>query len=71
MLSEYYNCSILSYQNIVNHPKRISNLKSFINQPYWKETNFPTQPSIGCKKSELNNKAIALNVLYALYNPEE
>ena len=32
----------LSYQNINNHPERISNIKLFINKYNWKEVSFPS-----------------------------
>ena len=31
----------LGYQNYKSHPERISNLKPFIDQCYWKEIDFP------------------------------
>ena len=35
------------------------------------KTNFPPQPSRDWKKFELNNKTIALNILFVPYNTEE
>ena len=53
----------MNYDEIKNHHQRVSKVKSFINQYDWNEINFPSQV-IDWKKFELNNKSIALNVLY-------
>ena len=47
----------------------ISNTEPFINQYNWIEINFPSHKK-DCKKFELNDKSIALNILYVLYNTE-
>ena len=60
----------LNHENIEKIPQRISKIKSFINQLDWKEINFPLDPSKDCKIFELNNKAIALNILFVPYNTE-
>ena len=46
----------LNYDRIEKHPERLNNVKPFINQYDWTDW----------KKFELNNKSIALNVLYVL-----
>ena len=48
---------------IENHPERVNNVKPFINQHDWSEINLPSHFG-DWKKFELNNKSIALNVLY-------
>ena len=53
----------LNYQTIEKHLERISKLKPYINKYNWKRMNFSTT-SKDWKKFELNNKTIALNVLY-------
>ena len=53
----------LNNQTIDNHPERISNIKPFIDQCYWKDINFPSGIR-DCEKFERNNN-IALNILYA------
>ena len=60
----------LNYQNIKNNPERISKTKSFINQFDWKEIEFPSDPK-DWKKFELNNKTIALNILFVPYDTKE
>ena len=60
----------LHYQNIKNNQERISEIKPFIDQYNWKEINFPS-PRRAWKRFESNNKSVALNILYVLYNAEE
>ena len=54
----------LNQQKIDNHPERISNLKSYINDYNWQGLEFPTQ-SRDWEKFEKNDKSIALNILFA------
>ena len=60
----------LNYQNIDCHPERISKIKLFINNYNWKDIEFPSH-SKDWRKFECNNKAIALNILFVLYNTKE
>ena len=60
----------LNLEQIKNHPERISKIKPVINQYNWKEIDFPSHKK-DWKKFELNNKSIALNILYVPYNTEE
>ena len=60
----------LNYEQIKDHPERISNIKLFIDQYNWKEIDFPSH-SKDWKKFELNNKSIALNILYVPHNTEK
>ena len=53
----------LNYDRIENHPERSNNVKTFINQYDWTDINFPSHAG-DWKKFELNNKSIALNILY-------
>ena len=39
---QYALTAALNYLNSKSHPERVSNLKPFINQYDWKETNFPS-----------------------------
>ena len=54
----------LNYDRIENCLERVSKVKRFINQYDWSEINFPFHDD-DWKKFELNNKFIAINVLYA------
>ena len=53
----------LSYDEIKKHHQRVNKVKSFIDQYNWKDINFPSHVD-DWKKCELNNKSVALNVLY-------
>ena len=59
----------LIYQNIKKNPERISKIKRFIDQYNWKKISFPSHQK-DWKKFELNNKSIALNILYVPHNNE-
>ena len=60
----------LNYEQIKDHPERISNIKTFIDQYNWKEIDFPSHGK-DWKKFESNNKSIALNILYVPHNSEK
>ena len=57
------NAIALNYDEIGNHHQRVNKVKRFIDQYNWKDINFPSHFD-DWKKFELNNKSIALNVLY-------
>ena len=56
----------LNRQDIKDKPERIYNLKPFINNYNWKDTEFPLH-SKDWRKFECNNKTIALNILFVPY----
>ena len=60
----------MNHQNFNHNPERISKLESFINNYNWTDIEFPSH-SKDWRKSECNNKAIALNILYVPYNTKE
>ena len=60
----------LNHKQIKSHSERISNLKPFINQYDWKKIDFPSNPPEDWKRFELNNKTIALNILFVVCNTE-
>ena len=53
----------LNYDKIRKNYQRISRVKKFINQYDWRGINFPSHVG-DWKKFELNNRSVALNVLY-------
>ena len=59
----------LNYQTIEKRSTKNIKMKPYINKYNWKGINFPTT-SKDWKKFELNNKTIALNVLYMPCNPK-
>ena len=60
----------LNYHNIKKDPQRILKIKPFIIQCDWKELEFPSHQK-DWKKFELNNKTIALNILFVPYSTEK
>ena len=60
----------LSYEQIKDHPERISKIKPFTDKYNWKEIDFPSH-SKDWKKFESNNKSTALNILYVPHNTEK
>ena len=60
----------LNYEQIKIHPETISNIKPFIDQYNWNNTEFRSHKK-DWKKFESNNKSIALNILYVPYNTEK
>ena len=60
----------LSYEQIKKRSSKISKIRLFVDQYNWKEISFPSHKK-DWKKFELNNKPIALNILYVPHNTEE
>ena len=69
MLSVYCNCGIKLKPNYKGSTKDKNN-KPFIDQYNWEEIDLSSHKK-DWKKFELNNKSIALNILYVLHNAEE
>ena len=67
---QYTFSAALNYQNIKCHPERVSNIQLFIGQYNWKEIDFPSEGR-HWTKFELNNKSIALNILFVPYKIEK
>ena len=67
---QYVLTVALNYEQIKNHPERISKITPFIDQYNWKEIDFPSH-SKDWKNFESNNKLIALNILYVPHNTKE
>ena len=67
---QYAITAALNHHNIDHHPERISKLGPFINTYNWKDIEFPSH-SKDWRKFECNDKTIALNILYVLYNTKE
>ena len=60
----------LNYEQIKDHPERISKNKPFIDKYNWKEIDFSSHGK-DWKKFESNNKSVALNILYVPHNTEK
>ena len=59
----------LNFDNINNHPEKISKIRPFIDQYNWKDIELPPN-SKDWKKFELNNK-VALNILHIPHNTKK
>ena len=59
----------LNYQKIETNPETISNIAPYVDWYKWEGIEFPVAPK-DWKKIVQNNKTIALNVLFVLYNTE-
>ena len=57
----------LNHEYVKKDPQRITKARSFIDQFDWNEIEFPSYQK-DWKKFELNNKTIALNVLFIPHN---
>ena len=66
---QYAATLALNFDNINNHPEKISKIRPFIDQYNWKDIDFPAT-SKDWKKFELNNK-VALNILFVPHNTEK
>ena len=60
----------LNHQYTKKDPQRITKIKPFIDQYDWSEIEFPSHQK-DWKKFELNNKTIALNVLFIPYDAKQ
>ena len=63
---QYAATLALNFDNINNHPEKLSKIRPFIDQCNWKDIDFPPTNK-DWKKLELNNK-VALNILYIPHN---
>ena len=70
MLSVCLNRCIKLSKTLKKNSRRISKIKLFINQYDCKKIDFTSEKK-DWKNFELNNKTIALNILFAPYNTEE
>ena len=63
---QYAATLALNFDNINNHPEKISKIRPFIDQYNWKDIDFPAA-SKDWKKFELNNK-VTSNILFVPHN---
>ena len=66
---QYAATLALNFDNIDNHPERISKIKSFINKYNWEDIDFPST-SKDWKKFESKSE-VALNILYIPHNTKK
>ena len=67
---QYAAALALNFNNIDKHPQSISKIKPFIDNYNWNDINFPTAKK-DWNKFELNNKDVALNILYVPFNTKK
>ena len=67
---QYATTLALKFNNIDKHPQRISKIKPFIDNYNWNDINFPTAKK-DWNKFEVNNKDVALNILYVPFNTKK
>ena len=66
---QYAATLALNFDNINNHPEKISKIRPFIDQYNWKDIDFPAT-SKDWTKFELNNK-VALKILFVPHNTKK
>ena len=67
---QYAATLALNFDDIDRNPQRISKVKPFINNYKWNDINFPATKK-DWNKFELNNKNVALNILYVPFNTKK
>ena len=67
---QYAATLALNFNNINRNPQRISKIKPVINNYKWNDINFPATKK-DWNKFEVDNKNIALNILYVPYNTKK
>ena len=67
---QYATTLALNFNNIDKHHQRISKIKPFVDNYNWNDINFPAAKK-DWNKFELNNKNVALNILYVPFNTKK
>ena len=68
---QYAATLALNFDKVTSHPERITKkIKSFINKYNWNDINFPAKRK-DWNRFEVNNKNVALNILYVPFNTEK
>ena len=67
---QYAATLALNINSIDKHPQRISKINPLINNYNWKDINFPAAKK-DWNKFEINNKNVALNILYVPFNTKK
>ena len=67
---QYATTLALNFNNINEDPQRISKIKPFIDNYNWNDINFPAAKK-DWNKFEVNNKNVALNILYVPFNTKK
>ena len=67
---QYATTLALNFNNIDKHHQRTSKIKPFIDNYNWNDINFPAAKK-DWNKFEVNNKNVALNILYVPFNTKK
>ena len=67
---QYATTLALNFNKIDRNPQRISKFKTFIDNNNWNDINFSTARK-DWNKFEVNNKDVALNILYVPFNTKK
>ena len=67
---QYATTLALNFNKIDKHPQRISRIKPCIENYNWNDINFPATKK-DWNKFEVNNKNVALNILYVPFNTKK
>ena len=67
---QYVATLALNFDDIDRNPPRVSKIKPFIDNYNWNDINFPATKK-DWNKFELNNKNVALNILYVPFNTKK
>ena len=67
---QYATTLALNFNKINKHPQRISRIKPFIESYNWNDINFPATKK-DWNRFEVNNKNVALNILYVPFNTKK
>ena len=67
---QYATTLALNFNNIEKHHQRISKIKPFIDNYNWNDINLPAAKK-DWNKFEVNNKNVALNILYVPFNTKK
>ena len=67
---QYATTLALNFNKIDKNPQRISRIKLFIENYNWNDINFPATKKVW-NRFEVNNKNVALNILYVPFNTKK
>ena len=68
---QYATTLALNFDKVTSHPERITKkIKSFINKYNWNDINFPATRK-DWNRFEVNNKNVALNIIYVPFNTKK
>ena len=67
---QYATTLALNFDKVTNHPERVVKVKSFIDKYNWNDSYFPANKK-DWNRFEVNNKNVALNILYVPFKTKK